>query len=62
MVMAYGDSKDLNRITDPDKALRVRHLNLKIQNMMDINVYLFQWLINELPMEKLKMKLFVIKK
>ena len=62
MIMAYGDSKDLNRIIDPDKALRFRHLNLKIQNMMDINVYLFQWLINELPMEKLKMKLFVIKK
>ena len=42
MIMAYGDSKDLNRITDVDKALRVRHLNLKIRNMMDINVYLFQ--------------------
>ena len=42
MIMAYGDSKDLNRITDVDNALRVRHLNLKIQNMMDINVYLFQ--------------------
>ena len=44
--MAYGGFKDLNRKAAPDKVLRIKHfILLKIQNMMDINVDLLQWLI-----------------
>ena len=43
--MAYGDFKHLNRRAATDKVLRDKAFNIaKIQNMMDINVDLFQWL------------------
>ena len=46
--MAYGDFKDLNRIEQlMIKYYTIKHLILlKIQNMMDNNVYLLQWSIN----------------
>ena len=66
--MAYGGFKDLNRKAAPDKVLRIKHfILLKIQNMMDINVDLLQWLIIFLIKKKkllvvvLRMKIFIIK-
>ena len=66
--MAYGGFKDLNRRAAPDKVLRIKHfILLKIQNMMDINVDLLQWLIIFLIKKKkllvvvLRMKIFIIK-
>ena len=42
--MAYGDFKDLARITASDKALRDKaFILLKIQNMMDIREVLLLW-------------------
>ena len=64
--MAYGDFKDLNRKTAADKVLHDGALMLlKIQNMMDINVDLLKWsknfLIKTLLVERLKIKIFIIK-
>ena len=45
--MAYGDYKDLARRRASDTVLYDHAFNIaKIQNMMDINVGLFQWFIN----------------
>ena len=42
--MAYGDFKDLNWRTTPDKVLRGKAFNIaKIQYMMEINMDLLQW-------------------
>ena len=63
--MAYGDFKDLTRRTASDKILIKHLIQLKIRNMMDINVDLFHWfrnfLIKKLQAEQLKMKIFLIK-
>ena len=60
--MAYGDFKDLNSRTAADKAFNIAKNKKK---MMDINVELLQWLINilirKLPVQKLKMKLCLMK-
>ena len=45
--MAYGDFKELIRITASDKVLEIRHLLLlKIQNMMNVKEDLLPWFIN----------------
>ena len=45
--MAYGDFRNLPRITASDKVLVIKYLILlKIQNMTDINADLIQWFIN----------------
>ena len=45
--MAYGDYKNLARRRASDTVLCDHAFNIaKIQNMMDINVGLFQWFIN----------------
>ena len=44
--MAYGDFKELIRITASDKVLEIRHLLLlKIQNMMNVKEDLLPWFI-----------------
>ena len=50
--MVHGDFKDLNRRASADRILRIKHVTfLKIQNLMDINVDLLQWVINVLTKE-----------
>ena len=45
--IAYGDFKDLTRKTVPIKYCMINHLILlKVQNMMNISVDFFQWLIS----------------
>ena len=60
--MAYGDFKDLNRRTAAAKDYVIKHLILKIQNMVDINVDLLQWstsfLIKKILVVVLKMRIF----
>ena len=52
--MAYGDFKELTRQTAFNKILRDTTFNIaKIQNMMDINLDLLQYLINFLIKEHL---------
>ena len=65
--LAYTDFKDLTRRTAADKVLsdKVFKILLKIQNMMDTNVDLLQgfitFLIKNLLVEQLKVKIFPIK-
>ena len=67
--IAYANLKDLSRRTSSDKALRDKAFNSakKIQNMMGVNVDLFQWfiifliqkcLVIALQVVLLKLKLF----
>ena len=67
--IAYVNLKDLSRRTSSDKALRDKAFNSakKIQNMMGVNVDLFQWfiifliqkcLVIALQVVLLKLKLF----
>ena len=61
--MAYGDFEGLNRRTAADKVLPDKaFILLKIQNMMVINVNLFQWskifLIKKLLVVVLKIRIF----
>ena len=60
--MAYGDFKDFTRRTASDKILRDKAFNIaKNQNKMDINVDFLQWftnfLIKNLPVVVLKMRI-----
>ena len=57
--IAYEDTRDLNRRTAADKVLHHKAFDIaKNQNMMDINMDLFQWstnfLIKKLQVEQLK--------
>ena len=61
--MAYGDFKDFTRRTASDKILRDKAFNIaKNQNKMDINVDFLQWftnfLIKNLPVVVLKMRIY----
>ena len=67
--IAYADLKDLSRRTSSDKELRDKAFNIakKFQNMMGVNVDLFQWfiifliqkcLVIALQVVLLKLKLF----
>ena len=60
--IAYVNLKDLSRRTSSDKALRDKAFNSakKIQNMMGVNVDLFQWFIIFLIQKRLVIALQVV--
>ena len=60
--IAYANLKDLSRRTSSDKALRDKAFNSakKIQNMMGVNVDLFQWFIIFLIQKRLVIALQVV--
>ena len=60
--IAYANLKDLSRRPSSDKALRDKAFNSakKIQNMMGVNVDLFQWFIIFLIQKRLVIALQVV--